>query len=76
MHGRADEDVRDPTTLSALAHLTRAGYVGREDGAALDAAYRFLRTLEHRMQLDQLRRTHVVPDGRRRRCAGWAARWA
>ncbi len=62
VHGRADEAIRDPATLSALAHLTRGGYVGRDDGAALDEAYRFLRTLEHRMQLAQLRRTHVVPD--------------
>ncbi len=62
VHGRADPAVRAPTTLSALAELTRGGYVGREDGAALDTAYRFLRTLEHRMQLSQLRRTHVVPE--------------
>ncbi|HEX6878482.1 MAG TPA: bifunctional [glutamine synthetase] adenylyltransferase/[glutamine synthetase]-adenylyl-L-tyrosine phosphorylase, partial [Nocardioidaceae bacterium] len=62
VHGRADPAVRAPATLSALAELTRGGYVGREDGAALDAAYKFLRTLEHRMQLAHLRRTHVVPD--------------
>jgi glutamate-ammonia-ligase adenylyltransferase len=62
VHGRADESVRAPTTLSALAHLTEGGYVGRDDGAALDGAYRFLRTLEHRMQLWQLRRTHVLPE--------------
>ena len=62
VHGRADEAVRTPTTLSALAYLTGAGYVGREDGASLDHAYRFLRTLEHRMQLSQLTRTHVVPE--------------
>ena len=63
VHGRSDESVRASTTLSALARLTQGGYVGREDGAALDAAYRFLRTLEHRMQLWQLRRTHVLPEG-------------
>jgi glutamate-ammonia-ligase adenylyltransferase len=62
VHGRSDPTVRPPTTLSALAELTRGGYVGRLDGAALDEAYRFLRTLEHRMQLSHLRRTHVVPQ--------------
>ena len=62
VHGRTDPGVRPPTTLSALAELTRRGYVGRADGAALDDAYRFLRTLEHRIQLSQLRRTHVVPE--------------
>jgi len=61
VHGRVDESVRAPATLSALADLTRGGYVGRQDGASLDGAYRFLRTLEHRMQLHQMRRTHVVP---------------
>jgi len=62
VHGRADPSVRAPTTLSALAHLTSGGYVGREDGAALDEAYRFLRSLEHRMQLWRLTRTHVLPE--------------
>ncbi|HYH34891.1 MAG TPA: bifunctional [glutamine synthetase] adenylyltransferase/[glutamine synthetase]-adenylyl-L-tyrosine phosphorylase, partial [Nocardioides sp.] len=62
VHGRVDESLRLPTTLSALAELTRGGYVGRADGEALTEAYAFLRTLEHRIQLHQLRRTHVVPD--------------
>ncbi len=62
VHERTDEAVRCPATLSALAELTRGGYVGRDDGASLDSAYKFLRTLEHRMQLAQLRRTHVVPE--------------
>ncbi|WP_244928860.1 bifunctional [glutamine synthetase] adenylyltransferase/[glutamine synthetase]-adenylyl-L-tyrosine phosphorylase [Nocardioides sp. W7] len=61
VHGRGDESIRTATTLSALAQLTRGGYVGREDGVALHEAYTFLRTLEHRIQLYQLRRTHVVP---------------
>ena len=65
VHGRADERIRPATTLSALAELTRLGYVGREDGEALNDAYAFLRTLEHRIQLFQLRRTHVVPDDER-----------
>ena len=62
VHGRTDEEVRAPTTLSALAALTERGYVGREDGRSLHDAYAFLRTLEHRIQLYQLRRTHVVPE--------------
>ena len=61
VHGRADGRLRAPTTLSALAELSRGGYVGREDGEALHEAYSFLRTLEHRIQLHRLRRTHVVP---------------
>ena len=62
VHGRTDEEVRPSTTLSALARLTEGGYVGREDGRSLHDAYSFLRTLEHRIQLYQLRRTHVMPE--------------
>lgn len=62
VHGRADPSLREGATLSALARLTAGGYVGREDGEKLHEAYTFLRTLEHRIQLFQLRRTHVLPD--------------
>lgn len=62
VHGRADESLRSPTTLDALEALTEGGYVGRRDGAALEEAYEFLRTLEHRIQLFRLRRSHIVPD--------------
>ena len=62
VHGRTDEDVRTATTLSALAKLTERGYVGRDDGRSLHEAYAFLRTVEHRIQLYQLRRTEVMPE--------------
>ena len=62
VHGRGDASLRSPTTLEALRALTDGGYVGRRDGAAMEDAYEFLRTLEHRIQLYRLRRNHVVPD--------------
>ncbi|WP_309222211.1 bifunctional [glutamine synthetase] adenylyltransferase/[glutamine synthetase]-adenylyl-L-tyrosine phosphorylase [Aeromicrobium sp. S22] len=62
VHGRADETLRSPTTLKALGALIDGGYVGRRDGAAMEEAYEFLRTLEHRIQLYKLRRSHIVPD--------------
>ncbi|KUL38747.1 glutamate-ammonia-ligase adenylyltransferase [Streptomyces sp. NRRL F-4489] len=62
VHGRTDATLRSATTLDALAALAAGGYVGRQDAAALDAAYRFLRTLEHRIQLFRLRRTHLMPE--------------
>ena len=61
VHGRTDVTVRSPHTLSALAALAAGGYVGRADARDLDAAYRFLRSLEHRLQLLRLRRTHELP---------------
>ncbi|AEW93710.1 MULTISPECIES: bifunctional [glutamine synthetase] adenylyltransferase/[glutamine synthetase]-adenylyl-L-tyrosine phosphorylase [Streptomycetaceae] len=62
VHGRTDTTLRSPTTLTALARLADGGYVGRADAAALDAAYQFLRAMEHRIQLHRLRRTHLVPE--------------
>ena len=62
VHGRTDESLRETGTLPALAALARGGYVGREDAASMAAAYRFLRTVEHLLQLRQLRRTHTLPE--------------
>ncbi|GAA3209752.1 bifunctional [glutamine synthetase] adenylyltransferase/[glutamine synthetase]-adenylyl-L-tyrosine phosphorylase [Oerskovia jenensis] len=63
VHGRADDSIRSPSTLTALAALAAGGYVGREHAARLAVCYRFLRSLEHRIQLFRLRRTHLVPTG-------------
>ena len=62
VHGRADETLREPATLPALAALAAGGYVGRHDAASLAAAYRFLRRVEHLLQLHQMRRTHLLPE--------------
>jgi glutamate-ammonia-ligase adenylyltransferase len=61
VHGRADESLRESATLPALAALAEGGYVGREDAADLGAAYRFLRSVEHLLQLRDMRRTHTLP---------------
>lgn len=61
VHGRTDETLRSGTTLEALHALAKGGYVGREDATVLDESYRFLRTLEHRIQAYKLRRTHLMP---------------
>jgi len=61
VHGRTDEALREPGTLPALAALAAGGYVGRQDAASMAEAYRFLRAVEHLLQLRQLRRTHSLP---------------
>ncbi|TDL32145.1 bifunctional [glutamine synthetase] adenylyltransferase/[glutamine synthetase]-adenylyl-L-tyrosine phosphorylase [Arthrobacter nitrophenolicus] len=61
VHGKADETLRRRDTTSAIAALSAGGYIGRSDAAAFDNAYRYLRLLEHRIQLFQLRRTHLMP---------------
>ncbi|MFJ1844030.1 MULTISPECIES: bifunctional [glutamine synthetase] adenylyltransferase/[glutamine synthetase]-adenylyl-L-tyrosine phosphorylase [unclassified Streptomyces] len=63
VHGRSDATLRSGSTLDALRALAAGGYVGRVDAAQLDDAYRFLRAMEHRIQLYRLRRTHLVPEG-------------
>lgn len=65
VHGRSDVMLRSPTTIVALESLAIWGYVGRDDAATLADAYRFLRTLEHRLQLHRLRRTHTMPEDER-----------
>ncbi|ADD44546.1 bifunctional [glutamine synthetase] adenylyltransferase/[glutamine synthetase]-adenylyl-L-tyrosine phosphorylase [Stackebrandtia nassauensis] len=62
VHGRGDAKLRVRSTLDGLRALTDGGYLARADGEALTDAYCFLRTVEHRLQLQKLRRTHRVPD--------------
>ena len=61
VHGRADADLRSPTTLDALAELGSSGYIDPADARALDAAYRLLRTVEHRLQLVHEQQVHTLP---------------
>ncbi|MGW6409705.1 bifunctional [glutamine synthetase] adenylyltransferase/[glutamine synthetase]-adenylyl-L-tyrosine phosphorylase [Streptomyces vinaceus] len=62
VHGRSDAGLHSGSTLDALHALAAGGYVGRTDAAQLNDAYRFLRAMEHRIQLYRLRRTHLVPE--------------
>ncbi|MFD3677364.1 bifunctional [glutamine synthetase] adenylyltransferase/[glutamine synthetase]-adenylyl-L-tyrosine phosphorylase [Streptomyces sp. NPDC058613] len=62
VHGRSDATLHSGSTLDALHALAAGGYVGRTDAAQLNDAYRFLRAMEHRIQLYRLRRTHLVPE--------------
>lgn len=64
VHGRRDERLREPNTLRALAALAAEGYVARSDADTLADAYRFLRTLEHRLQIVRDIQTHDLPPDR------------
>ena len=61
VHGLTDDQIRQRGTLDALEALVTEGYIGRPEAAAFSQNYRTLRVLEHRMQLKQLRRTHLMP---------------
>jgi glutamate-ammonia-ligase adenylyltransferase len=61
VHGRRDPELRSRSTLTTLAALGAGGYVRPDDAADLGEAYRWLRDLEHRIQLYELRQTHELP---------------
>lgn len=67
VHGRRDTHLRTPTTLAALQALALEGYVSDADAEALADAYRFLRRIEHRLQMVRDLQTHDLPPDRRAR---------
>lgn len=67
VHGRTDESVRQRDTISAIAALSAGGYIGRTEANEFAAAYRFLRLLEHRIQMFEMRRTHLMPASEAKR---------
>jgi len=62
VHGLSDDRIRQRGTLDALDALVAEGYIGRAEASAFSRDYRVLRLLEHRVQLRQLRRTHLMPS--------------
>ncbi|GAA3831222.1 bifunctional [glutamine synthetase] adenylyltransferase/[glutamine synthetase]-adenylyl-L-tyrosine phosphorylase [Brevibacterium ammoniilyticum] len=62
VHGQSDDEIRTPNTLLALAALGEHGYIGQDDAAAFSAAYRFMRVVEHRVQIPRMLRNALIPD--------------
>ncbi len=62
VHGRADPSLRTPNTLKALEELAGGGYVSSEDAESLKREYKFLRTVEHRLQLVEMAQVHTLPS--------------
>ena len=61
--GRIPE-LRARSTCEALQRLAESGRIDRGTAAALIADYRFLRRLEHRLQMVDDAQTHRLPDNR------------
>ncbi|MBF6098260.1 bifunctional [glutamine synthetase] adenylyltransferase/[glutamine synthetase]-adenylyl-L-tyrosine phosphorylase [Nocardia cyriacigeorgica] len=76
VHGRVDDTLHVQGTVEALTALAAGGYVGRDDAANLTASYEFLRLLEHRLQLQRLKRTHTLPADDDEEGMRWLARAA
>ncbi|MGO1549022.1 MAG: bifunctional [glutamine synthetase] adenylyltransferase/[glutamine synthetase]-adenylyl-L-tyrosine phosphorylase [Nesterenkonia sp.] len=62
VHGRVDPSIRVRDTLSAIAALGTGEYVSSRDQAAMIRCYQQLRLFEHRIQMRQMRRTHLMPE--------------
>ena len=76
VHGRNDPSLHVTSTVEALAALSVGGYIGRDDAANMTASYEFLRLLEHRLQLQRLKRTHMLPAPDDDEALRWLARAA
>jgi glutamate-ammonia-ligase adenylyltransferase len=63
VNGGHDPRIRDHNTLKALGLLGRHGYIPSREKTALSQAYRFLRDVEHKIQMVQQAQTHVIPQG-------------
>jgi glutamate-ammonia-ligase adenylyltransferase len=62
VHGHFDAGLRGANTLEMLGEMARAGYIDETDAEQLGEAYRFLRDVEHRVQLVNEQQIHVVPE--------------
>ena len=57
--------LRERSTLRALPLLVKAGMLDDDEAKALANAYRFLRNVEHRLQMEMELQTHTIPDEQR-----------
>jgi [glutamine synthetase] adenylyltransferase / [glutamine synthetase]-adenylyl-L-tyrosine phosphorylase len=62
--GGRNLELRSRATLTTLAELARHGWIKPDACAELDTAYRFLRTVEHRLQMVADDQTHTLPTER------------
>ena len=61
-HGGRDDWLRVPHTLVSLGRLADREFITQQERSELSDAYYFLRTLEHRLQMEHGLQTHTVPE--------------
>jgi glutamate-ammonia-ligase adenylyltransferase len=61
-HGGRDDWLRVPHTLVSLGRLADREFITQPERSELSDAYCFLRTLEHRLQMEHGLQTHTVPE--------------
>lgn len=63
VNGGYEPRIRDHNTLRALSLLARFGFIPAGEETQLSRAYRFLRQVEHKIQMVQEGHTHSIPEG-------------
>lgn len=61
-HGGLDEWLRVTHTVISLGRLADRNLISEQERSELSEAYTFLRTLEHRLQMEHGLQTHAVPN--------------
>ena len=61
-HGGRDDWLRVPHTLVSLGRLADRAFITEHERTELSDAYYFLRTLEHRLQMEHGLQTHTIPE--------------
>src|SRR5947207_2645140 len=61
IHGARHPFLQEPSMLKALRALRELDLLPNSEVLALDNTYRFLRRVEHRLQIEAEQKTHVVP---------------
>src|SRR5256714_5545310 len=62
IHGARNPFLQEPSMLKALRALRELDLLPHAEVLALDNAYRFLRRVDHRLQIEAEQQTHTVPD--------------
>src|SRR5205823_3616884 len=62
LHGARHAFLQQTSTLKALPVLAELELIPGGEARALEAAYRFLRRVEHRLQIEAEHQTHTIPE--------------
>ncbi|HMG05098.1 MAG TPA: hypothetical protein VK581_06520, partial [Chthoniobacterales bacterium] len=62
LHGARHAFLQETSTLKALPVLSDLELIPREEAWDLERAYRFLRRVEHRLQIEAEQQTHTIPE--------------
>ena len=62
LHGARHAFLQETSTLKALPVLAQLELIPGGEARALESAYRFLRRVEHRLQIEAEQQTHTLPE--------------